>query len=419
MKKIIFAILITGLIAAAALLSCSDRGNPVESLPYYPGGVVFNAVNQHFVRHLDYQMFGQNSIYFQIYVPYGYSDTESPQRFYPMLLMLTPFRGDEYFYFNHGLKDLADKMIATGEIKPMIIVCISGATDFGGCFYGDNWAGGKYAETIGNINNPKRWTDSAGTMLDYFIGILRDYEEEGNIHGYRSTRAVSGIGMGGYGAMRVALRYSENFSSVSAVSAPLDFDGAAGTGGFIPLFHDLMTEVGAANYAAMDIDNAKPLQSMFFAAASAFSPHDTGYIETVIADGVINDPATWFNSFALSANASVHLPFGPDGEVSAVPWSLWRENNIPTILADYSGALDSLNIFLMHSNGWDGYSFNEQTKDFRDLLRNTYGKIPGTPSFDTLSYNGLPGYDSDANIYVWDILPHILKYHSDKFVIPQ
>lgn len=418
MKKRIFPILIIGLIAATAFFSCSDRGNPVESLTYYRSGIVINADNEHFVRLLDYQMFDQHSIYFQIYLPSMYNDIDDNLEYFPVLYMLTPFRENEFFYFNHGLKEMADKMIADGEIKPMIICCISGATDFGGCFYGDSWAGGKYAELIGNIYDPAHHYDSAGTMLDYFIALLKDYQAE-DARGYRSTRAISGVGMGGYGAMRVALRYSENFSSVSAISAPLDFDGASGNGGFIPLFRDLMDEVGSANYATMDIANDKPLQSMFFAAASAFSPHDTGYIDSVIADGVIDDPTTWFDNFALSADASVHLPFGPDGEVSAVPWAKWQENNIPAILADYSGALDSLNVFLMYSNTWDGYGFNEQTRDFRDLLVGTYGLTPGTPSFDTLSYSGLAGYDSGANTHIWDILPTILKYHSNKFVIPK
>jgi hypothetical protein len=206
---------------------------------------------------------------------------------------------------------------------------------------------------------------------------------------------------------------------VSVVSAPLDFDGASGNGGFIPLFRSFMAEVGEANYADMDVVNDKPMQSMFFAAASAYSPHDTGYIESVIADGVIDDPTTLFTDFTLAPDAAVHLPFGPDGEVSEVPWNKWKENNIPTILSQYSGALDSVNVFMMHSTTWDGYSFNEQTRDFENLLMTTYGKIPGTPSFDTMSYNGYSGYNNGANAYVWDILPIILKYHSDQFEIPQ
>lgn len=418
MKKSVITILIIGLIAGAALISCSNRGNPVQTLLEYPSGVVINAQNEHYIRLLDYQMFGQRSIFFQIYLPSGYTNPEEGAPM-PMLVLLTPFRADEHFYFNHGLKEVADKMIGDGEIIPMVIVCVSGATDFGGCFYGDTWAGGKYDEAIGNITNPLNFTDSAGTMLDYFINLLHVYKSDDDPYAYRGTRAISGIGMGGYGAMRVALKYSESFSSVSAVSAPLDFDGASGDGGFIPLFRNLMTEVGSANYSSMDVANDKPLQSLFFAAATAFSPNDTGYIESVIADGVINDPTTFFDNFVLGPDVTLNLPFGPDGEVSAVPWGLWQQNNMPNILADYSGALDSTNVFLMYTQMWDNYSFNEQTKDFINLLTTTYGEVPGTPSFDTLSYNGDVGFDPGPNAYVWDILPIILKYHSDHFVIPQ
>ena len=67
MKKSLITILIIGLMAGAALISCSNRGNPVKTLLEYPSGVVINAQNEHYIRLLDYQMFGQRSIFFQIY----------------------------------------------------------------------------------------------------------------------------------------------------------------------------------------------------------------------------------------------------------------------------------------------------------------------------------------------------------------
>ena len=133
MKIISLFLLIAGLLAVLALYSCSDRGDIVKSTDY-DSGIVINASNEHNVRHLDFQMFGKTSIKFQIYFPYG-DHSENSSSPYPVLYMLTPYGENEFFYFNHGLKETADRMIASGEIDTMVIVCISGYTDFGGCFY--------------------------------------------------------------------------------------------------------------------------------------------------------------------------------------------------------------------------------------------------------------------------------------------
>ena len=149
-------------------------------------------------------------------------------------------------------------------------------------------------------------------------------------------------------------------------------------------------------------------------AASAYSPHDTGYIDTVIADGVINDPDTYFDAFTIAPNAEVHLPFDEDGAIVTDIWNLWLDNNIPTILDDNSDALDEIDMLLMYSDSWDGYSHNEQTRDFINLLTGTYGKVDGSSDFEIMTFGGYSGFDG-PNAYVWDILPKILKYHSDHF----
>lgn len=407
-------LLIAGLLAIMALYGCSEREDIIKPTEF-DNGIVINTANEHNVRHLDFQMFGKTSIAFQIYLPEEYEVDNSDEP-YPVLYMLTPWGESEFFYFNNGLKEIADKMIAEGEIDPMLIVCISGYTDFGGCFYGDSWAGGKYAETISNIHDPFNWTDSAGTMLDYFIVLLNDYERHpaSDEPGYPGARGISGIGMGGYGAMRAALEYSDNFGAVSVVSAPLDFDGTTNDAGFIPLFDDLMDEIGSANYSSMQVDLSEPIPSMFFAAAAAYSPHDTGYIDSVIADGVIDNPDTYFGSFTIAPDAEVHLPFDENGDIVTDIWNLWLDNNLPNILADNTGALDEIDMLIMYSDTYDEYSYNEQTMDFIDLLTGTYGKVDGSSDFETMSFSGYTGFDG-STVYLWDLLPKILKYHNDHF----
>ena len=61
--------------------------------------------------------------------PYG------PAESVPLLVLLPPQDGNQYYYFNHGLQELADQLIAEGTIRPMIIACVSNDKVFGGYFF--------------------------------------------------------------------------------------------------------------------------------------------------------------------------------------------------------------------------------------------------------------------------------------------
>ncbi|MEW5925653.1 MAG: alpha/beta hydrolase-fold protein, partial [Candidatus Zixiibacteriota bacterium] len=218
------------MILTAALLSfgCSERESNIVRPDYnirdgHTG--VFTHPGGHIVSdYLAFTMFSSvrmvPSVNFKVYVPPNYVATG---RNYPVLYLLAPFRGNDSYYFNHGLVAIADKMIEEGTIKPMLIVCVDGSAGYGGTFYGNSWYGGKYAEAIGDkIGDPV-----SGSLVDYIDAVYNTYDST------RETRAIAGFEMGGYGAVRIAAMFPENFSSVSAISAPLDFDGAGGTGGFV------------------------------------------------------------------------------------------------------------------------------------------------------------------------------------------
>jgi hypothetical protein len=144
----------------------------------------------------------------------------------PMLVLLAPQGKDQYFYFNHGLEELADELIATGQIQPMLIVCVSNDLTFGGYFYGSHYpAAGNYDAILG------------GSLLEHVetFGItLND----------PSKRGIGGVGTGGYGAFRTALLNPGTYTSVSAVDGPMDFNGADNNSGFIPMFLDAINEQG-------------------------------------------------------------------------------------------------------------------------------------------------------------------------------
>jgi hypothetical protein len=239
--------------------------------------------------------------------------------------------------------------------------------------------------------------------------------------------------MGGYGAMRIATVYSENFGSVSAVSAPLDFNGLNNNSGFITQFQEVinnMTAEGIA-YADMDTSSSDPLRNLFFAAATSFSPHDTNYTGRfyIIYDPLdadsdkwhatdtsrITDMNTYFAPDGPDKALKFHLPFDENGDTYNPIWSLWLENNMPTIAANHPQALDSVAIMLWTSA--DGanpvYDFDQQTLDFAMYLQGQ------GISHSRASFSGYEGYEATGNRFLYDLMGDILKYHSDNFDVPE
>jgi S-formylglutathione hydrolase FrmB len=403
LKKI--SLLFAVLIIMSLLYSCSDRGITSKT-ETYPSGLIYN--NQHlFSVQLGNSMFESIKqvplVRFEVYTPdstisgYGLKGLGAPL---PVLYLLSPFKEDEFFYLKHGLQDVADRMIAAKEINPMIIVCVNGSNGYGSSFYGNSEAGGKYAELIG-LKTGEAKLGNPMTLIDYVDAAYNTLEN-------RETRAIGGIEIGGYGAMRIAMEYSENFSSVSAISSPLDFNGASGNGGFVPQFLQVINELDTT-YHKMDTSAAHPLQSLFFAASTSFSPHDTGMVDgTGGSDGKISDLTTYFHPYFT---IEFHLPFDSTGATYEPIWNLWLQNNPENILAKYPTSLDSTAILMMATSD-ASFGFYQQTVDFHNHL--TSQNI----SHQYLTFGGYPGYSATGHKFVYDLLPKILKFHSDNFVMP-
>nr|MBN2277833.1 hypothetical protein [candidate division Zixibacteria bacterium] len=408
-----YSVILSVLLLTALFVGCSDRGTDVTKTDYSRFDVPLGNDGGHVVTdELAFTMFKSHAIYYRIYLPPNYANYGEGAP-YPVLYLLSPFRGDAFYYFNHGLSAVANRMIAEGEIKNMIIVCIDGSAGFGGVFYGNNYAGGKYAKALGDIEGDP----VSGTFLDYIKIILNTLDN-------RENRAISGFGMGGYGAMRIATEYSENFGSVSACAAPLDFDGANGSGGFIPLFQQIIDELDTEGqgyisdslYKAMDTAYDYPVRSMMMAAACAFSPHyfyidPISYNPAVSADTIILDDT--LTAFERGAGLYFHLPFDSAGTPRDTVWNRWLENNLENILAAHPDALDNTQVQLFTLS--DGlYGFNEQTESFAAYLSTVLGT-----TITPYEYSGYPGYPANEGRFVYDILPAILKFHSDNFVLPE
>jgi len=415
-----FGIVFTVFAAALLVFGCSEREDNIvrpdsevrdglTGVYIFPGGHL--AADE-----LAFSMFNSvrkvPSIYLKVYAPPDYEPTG---RRYPVLYMMSPFRGDDSYYFNHGLVAIADQMIADGEIQPMIIVCIDGSVGYGGTFYGNTYFGGKYAQAIGSIQNDP----ISGSIIDYIDGVFNTYDS-------RADRAIAGFGMGGYGAVRIAAMYPDNFGAVSAISAPLDFDGAAGTGGFVPLFKDVISNlsgtgsdyISLAEYRDMDTAYSNPLRTMMMAAGTAFTPHVLD-IDNIISlnppraldSTFIEDTLTYLNP---EGNVAFHLPFDTAGNPYQPIWDLWLDNNVSSIIENNPGCFDNMAVKLFTTND-DEYGFNVQTINFASWLQGYMNMRGYVRDYSPDNYEGYEGYEATGGRMLYDILPVLLKYHSDNF----
>ena len=136
-----------------------------------------------------------------VYLPPGYDAgaSEQPAKRYPVLYFLHGLGDNEQTLFNSGGWTLLDDLRAQHKMGEFLIAAPEG----GRSFY------------INSADNSVRYSDF---FLQEFLPHI---EGKYRIRSGREGRAISGISMGGYGALRFAFAHPELFSAVSAQSAAL------------------------------------------------------------------------------------------------------------------------------------------------------------------------------------------------------
>ena len=138
-------------------------------------------------------------IRYGLYLPPSYAT--SPAKKYPVLYFLHGLNENEMRWSTRGMTDLKlDKMVAEGKIGEFIVAIPFGATSFYTNRQGSTEALGRHAAS-----------PSSFPMV----------ESTYRVNATRATRGISGISMGGYGALKIAMKHPALFGSVSAHSAVL------------------------------------------------------------------------------------------------------------------------------------------------------------------------------------------------------
>jgi S-formylglutathione hydrolase FrmB len=158
-------------------------------------------------------------VHYCVYLPASYSapaaaSANEPAPHYPVLYFLHGLGDNEQTLFNSGGMTLLDDLHRQAKMGDFLIVEPEGRRSF--------------------------YINSADGSVRYSDFLIREFipqiEAKYRIRPGREARAVSGISMGGYGALRLAFAHPEMFSAVSAQSAalitetPEELDNAAQSG---------------------------------------------------------------------------------------------------------------------------------------------------------------------------------------------
>jgi S-formylglutathione hydrolase FrmB len=179
-----------------------------------------NALNSRILKH---------EVHYCVYLPGSYDAgaARHPAQSYPVLYFLHGLGDNERTLFNSGGWTLLDDLHRQHKMGEFLIAAPEG----GRTFY------------INSADGSVRYSDF---FLQEFVPLI---ETRYRISKGRSNRAISGISMGGYGALRFAFSHPELFSAVSAQSAalitesPQELDTAARSGA--PLGKLLATVFGS------------------------------------------------------------------------------------------------------------------------------------------------------------------------------
>jgi S-formylglutathione hydrolase FrmB len=151
---------------------------------------------------LDSPTLGRDIAY-SIYLP-----EKTPDILSPALYLLHGLGGNERDWLRIGkIQKTADSLMAKGEIPPLAIVM----------------------PAVGNS-----WYVNSKTHGDVESALLKDLmpfvEEKHGLRADRNGRFVAGLSMGGYGALRLAVRHPDRFRAAAGLSAAIFPDLTSATG---------------------------------------------------------------------------------------------------------------------------------------------------------------------------------------------
>lgn len=142
-----------------------------------------------------------------VYLPPGYH-TDNTR--YPTVYLLTGFTGRGAFMlndtaFDEPIQERLDRLINSGQIRPMIVVLPDGFTRYGGSQYLNSSATGRYEDYL---------IDEIVPVIDQTYRTLAQ----------PAFRAIGGKSSGGFGALVQGMRHPDVFGAIACHSGDMYFD---------------------------------------------------------------------------------------------------------------------------------------------------------------------------------------------------
>lgn len=245
-----------------------------------------------------------------IYLPPNYADSGQE---YPVLFLLAGFPSSGFMALNQqpfaeSFDQRMDRLISSGQIKPMIVVMPDCATYYGGSQYLDSAATGNYQTHI--INE----------LVPYIQQKFRSLK-------HPQAWAVMGKSSGGYGALVLGMRYPNIFGLVACHSGDMGFEYC-----YQPDFPPAMLQIEKSGgvqefirdfYAMPKKTSVGFLTMNILAMAAAYSPN------------AANSPVLF------------DLPFdAKTGELQAAVWNKWLAWDPVRMIDGHQAALRQLKLFI-------------------------------------------------------------------------
>jgi S-formylglutathione hydrolase FrmB len=191
----------------------------------------------------------------QVYLPPSYPDRAT--RRYPVVYLLHGYQGNYKQWMAGGeewnIRDAMDRLIAGGTVREMILVMPDARNRYGGSFYANS-------PTTGN------WEDFLACDLVRFV------DEKYRTLPRASSRGIAGHSMGGYGAIRLAMKHPDTLGALYGLSAAcLGWGGEFSTEN--PVWDATLAYKDFADLKSSGGDVKGYLAQAFLALAAAWSPN--------------------------------------------------------------------------------------------------------------------------------------------------
>jgi enterochelin esterase family protein len=264
-----------------------------------------------------------------VYLPPGYAQG---QRRYPVVYLLPGYSGRGPMLlndtpFDETIQERLDRLIATGQVQPLIVVMPDCFTRYGGSQYLNSSATGPYE--------------------DYLITELVPYiDQRYRTRAEAGYRAIAGKSSGGYGALVQAVRHPEVFDLLACHSGDMYFEYC-----YQPDFPKFLNAAGR-----LGIQSPQALAEFL----ANFSPK------------MHPKPANYFDLISVAAMAACYspnpaspggfdLPFDlTTGELRPEVWQRWLAHDPITLLREerHATALRHMKLVYLDCGNQDEYALH-------------------------------------------------------------